>query len=552
MSLSTLLSQVLKNPPQVAIDHEIEVLHELPVQTLYFALKEADSDMALWLTENSRVTQLQGLIDLDCWSGDQFEPARFMNFFHLLARCSPQRLRYLSKELDPEVIVRSLMEYCTVVDFDPQEPPQVPESQLMISPDGKYALILKEEDLNIRESLMIWLDKISATDLDLMRRHLESCKWEQISDIEEFAYGIKKGRLEDHGFVDRSEAIGIYASGHASKLKAQLLANPLPPKAKAEASEATPSIDGSFIPEIIRGPLSESNFFATALAEIDEPKIKEVLILESLRAVNIAIMADDLIHESVDCIKEAASRTRKYLDLGLFYLCDGKIELGKRELIEQPLFEVVRLGWLLTKDLVTAADVLRSKYPSQTWGLSDGFLIQKLSGRHPELFESELKAIGSSNKEFISLESITKCAERLATLGAIQNFVQDSLSEVLHLETDPLASTESLYSRLLTGIVRQDIGGAFSVSPINPKEWELIQKGFQRERLNKLVETFCNKAPKNTQVHLEVRMHDCLDELEKYLKSRPSMPLANMFSALRIDKIKPQTKGSTNGQGANA
>lgn len=534
MNIKKLLEPVVDKMPEVLPDHEVSVLQEIPVETLYFALKDADNEVAHWTLENARSAQIQGIIDLDCWTGDQFLPERFLTMFHLIARCSPQKIQEYMQEIDPEVIVRSLMEFLDVVDFDPQEPPSVAESNLVLSPDSKYALLMKDNDPNLRESLLQWLNKLSAADLDLMRRHLESCKWEQKTEIEEFAYGMKKGRLEDMGFVDRHEALGIYSHGRSRDLKKQLLDNPLEPKVKVHASEIEDVMDGSFLPDALRAPLSEAEFFGNAVRKVDDPKLQELILMESFRCINIVIIADDQLHESIESIRFTADRARRYLDLGLFFLSDGDINRCAELLRVQPLREVLRLGWLLIRDLTQAASTLRTGFPESFWGLTDSFLIQKLKGRHPELFKNELSALGCRSEEFVSLEAISKCAERLATLGAIGSFYKEKLESNMKLHDDPLAPHESFYSRLLTAFARQSSGLAFSMTPLKASEWTKIATHFDRDSLDKLVETFVTQVEGAPGTHMQLRFADLIDDLANYLSKTQNLPKAEIFAPLRI------------------
>ncbi|MEZ4815189.1 MAG: DUF6178 family protein [Bdellovibrionota bacterium] len=58
--------------PTISADKEVETLKMLPSETLFLALKEADTESALWVMENASARQIQGVIDLDCWRGDSF------------------------------------------------------------------------------------------------------------------------------------------------------------------------------------------------------------------------------------------------------------------------------------------------------------------------------------------------------------------------------------------------------------------------------------------------------------------------------------------------
>ncbi|MEI7441809.1 MAG: DUF6178 family protein, partial [bacterium] len=109
MSLNSLLKSVLPELPAVSIEREIETLQMLPAETLFLSLKEADSETALWVMENARASQVQGVLDLDCWQGDAFLPERFFRYFEFITYTTPERLLEYMKDLDPEIIVLSLM-----------------------------------------------------------------------------------------------------------------------------------------------------------------------------------------------------------------------------------------------------------------------------------------------------------------------------------------------------------------------------------------------------------------------------------------------------------
>jgi hypothetical protein len=534
MSLENFLKPVLGEIPNIAERDEVEVLRDLPAETAFFALKEADNDMLLWFFENADVEQVQAVLDLECWNGDNFQAERFLNIFHFICKCSPEKLHEYMKDLDPEIIVRTLIEYTDVFNFDPQEPPAVEEHRLLLSPDSLYAIIFKSENPELRESLMQWLNKISAVDLQLMRRHLESCRWEQKTEIEEFAYGIKKGRLEDLGFLDPREAVSMYSRGDAPSFKKQLLENPLPSKSKEESLEALESIEGAFVPEIMREPLSESEIFAEALKKITAPSLKEVLLMEALRSMNISIMADDLIHEDLATIREATDRSRRYLDLGLFYLSEANIDRCSEILITQSLHSCTRLGWLLVHDLVKAAKIIRDSVPLHYWNSQDKALLEALQGRHPELNPMLAKDLGLSNDNLISLEAVLKVAERLNQLSAAGQFFKTKFAETLELNSRPLVENETLLARLFSALAHQVTTGQFQAKAVTPEVWDkFVQINLEKE-LKPALKIIIQNAPSSAQAYLEKRFTEAFSEIETYLQNKKTFPDSRFFKALLL------------------
>ena len=542
--LKTLLSQVLPNFPVVSPDTEVEVMQELPVETLYLALKNTDSETTLWFFQNAVPEQAQGLIDIDCWEGSEFLPERFEPYFKAIALCSPPKIAEYMKRLDPEVIVRSLMEYIEVRDYDPQNPPlDVPEQNLMLTLDNKYALVLKSENPEIREMLYLWMNKFSAADIELLRRHLESCKWEVASDLEEFGYQIKKGRIEDMGFVDYYEAIALYSRGKASTLKKELLDKPLAPDAKYPP-EFTPNEDTSsvmnpeFLPEAISQPLFGEGFLKESLKGITDTRRKSIVLMEILRTMNASLAADKTLFEDLEKIAIHTRRARSYVELGLLYLADGNTSKGTSLLETQPVGQLYRLGWLAVQDIVTVASELSARTPPRLFGELDADLLTSLKGRHPSLSDALRKDLQIKEETILSIEALIRIGARLTTLTVLDRYFGKDLENALVIGKHPLGTNESAYSRLLTGLFRQacqragaDV--AFDARPLTSPEWETLAVGFNETEMRKLSELVASRCPDNAREHFKERLLALVDDLVFYMRSNGAKkPDHRFFKAL--------------------
>jgi hypothetical protein len=522
---------------------EVDVLQELPVETLYLALKAADPESALWFYQNATPAQVQGLIDIDCWEGSQFLPERAAGFFKDLSRMEPLKLLEYMKSLDPEFIVRTLMEFCDVVDTDPQNPPELPENAFLLSPDNKYMLILKTQDPSIRDSLYHWLNKLSAASLELMRRHLESCKWEQVSDLEEFSYQIKKGRLEDMGFVDYHEAIALYAFGSAAELKKKLLENPISKNQKLRVrsiedaeEEADPTLNEEWLPSALADSLHAEGFLAKALAEIKNTQLREILLQEIIRTINAALSADKVLHLDIESIRKASVRSRKYMDLGLSYISQGSAQTGAQWLETQPLSEIYRLGWLVVQDLQRAVKSLSKITPLTFFGEADLKFLQDLNTRHPEIDPLYAKELAIPAGPLVELSSVLKVGERLAQLGWVQKFFLDSLEGSLEFSKRSLAPHESAYARLATLLFRQSLGdpsAKLSSEALTLAEWVDGAPKFNKEAFNKACMLIVEKAHEAARPLILKRMQSIADDTDYFCKNSASkIPDPRFFKGL--------------------
>jgi hypothetical protein len=541
-SLNELLKPVIDSPPVVSVESEVEVLHELPTETLYLALKEADAETSLWFFENALPEQVQGLVDIDCWDGSEFLPDRFEEYFKNISLLSPLKIAEYMKQLDPEVVVRGLLDLCDVQDYDPQNPPELEDDHYLLTLDNKYLLVLKKKSPDIKESLFQWINKFSAANIELLRRHLESCKWEVASDLEEFGYRIKKGRLEEMGFVDYHEAIALYGFGQASALKKEMLASPLGPEEKFPPDLLGENpISDSENPQLLPRPISKSvwgeGFIRDCLGKVSNPKHRRILIMELLRTVNASLAADRVLHESLALIEEASTRARRYLELGLLYLCEGDSERGAKSLLEQPLDQVYRLGWLTISDLSRAAREIKTQYGTQIFGDIDSRILMSFAdGRHPSLDSGLEKDLEIA--EFPSFPSVLKVGSRLAELSALAHYVWTELEATLAFQSRPLVANESMYSRLLALLFRQASGGSISSGAITTNEWTEFSSKVDWVLLDKSVSLIAERMPERARALFAKRLKEHTADLRLYIESNPptKIPDTRFFKSLIIAK----------------
>jgi len=552
MSLKSLVSSVLPRFPQVSADSEVAVLQDLPVETLYLALKSADAELVHWFFRNALPRQVQGLIDIDCWQGDVFLPERFELFFRSLVEQPPVKLAEYMKQLDSEIVVRGLLEHCEVKDFDRHEPIDMPENTFLISPDSKYVLMLLTEDPETREVLMQWMNRMAAADIEHMRRILEALKWEQKSDLEEFGYQVKKGRLEEMGFVDYHEALSLYSRGQTAELKKELLENPLDPSAKTtsvrrgdvneEDTDFDTAAHSEFLPDVIAGPLAQEGFLAEAFRRVKDVPLREVLLMETLRTVNGSLSADRLLHGSIEDIGVATVRTRRYLDLGLTILSDNNLDRGAELLGRVRLDDIFRLGWLAIQDLGKAAvDLQKQPY---LFHEDDFALVAGLRGRHPELSPEALRDLGLEAANLMRPEALLKVGIRLAQLGSIGKYLSETLGASLALPTRPTAAHDTALGRLMAGLLRQASGSEFRPDPISAVEWPTLAKKFQSEALLKSADLAASRCPEPGRSHLVSRLKSASDDIRfQITNSAQRFPDRRFFKGLALESANaPQEK----------
>jgi len=512
-----------------------EVLQQIPPETIYLSLKESDWATSLWLFENLKTEQLQSLIDIDCWKGDQFCAERYRPFFSLFSLMHPTKLKEHMKNLDPEIIVRNFIEYAQIIKYDHEEPPDVEEHLLLISPDHAYAFVFYKEDREIKEEIYQWMNKLYAGDLDLSRRILESCIWEQKSELEEFAYTIKKGRLEENGFLDKHEAVKIFSTGNAPSFKEFLLDHPLKKEYKKSIARISGSIDEKMLPEAITSKLFTDNFFTNVLSQIEDTELREALGLEAIRSLNALLITDDIFHKDLIEIQNAVELGRHYLNLGLTYLSGANPNLAVDAIETQSFLNILRLGWLLSQDLVKAAQKIKANeinyFPKE-----DKELVLALDKRHPEISPLLLQDLGCESRNYLSLEGVTKIATRLGEIASFQSFCSEDLADALNNTEDPIEENENAFSRLLTGVLRQASSLSFSTKAMSKSEWETLVQNFNIDEAKKIVQLMSNKTQPVLKNYFYLKLNDVLEEFKVFLNTNKDFPDAKFFSHFRVEK----------------
>jgi len=519
MSLNGLLKAVIPSLPLVSADKEVETLRMLPAETLFLALKEADTESALWVMENAKAAQVQGVLDLDCWKGDEFLAERFFRYFEYMTYTTPEKLLEYMKEIDPEVIVLALKEVVDVVDFDPQEPPEVEEERMLLTPDSKYALLFKTADSNLRDRLFHWCNKMSSVDIDLMRRHLESLKWENKNDLQEFGYQIKKARIEELGFVEREDALKFFSRISAPELRKQLLDHPLEKHVKEDSPLIETLGNEDFLPQPISKAVSDEGYFRKAMQHIENNHMLELLRMEVVRTVNAVFTAEDMLNEGLDPLRDSAARTRAYLDLGLLYLSGGDEKKAAEDLKIQSVFEVSRLGWTLVQDLNRAAAEVKKNFPLSLFESSEREFLNSLHGRHPQIQHPDvLRDLGLENFKYFTLETLHRCADQLGALGILGHFFTETIGASL-LVGEKFEDSESAWARLTTALFRQASGREFSAKKISLNEFKEIKGSWNEETAFKILKLISDKVPAPARSLFDRRSKDFLDTLSGLVKS---------------------------------
>jgi hypothetical protein len=329
-----------------------QLVPQVPVQDLYYAIKEVGLADAHEVVALATPEQLRGFLDLDLWDRDRLDELRMNEWLGALVEAGPEKLGAAIEALDGEVIALWLQRQARVYDLTLDELPEEPEGRFYPTPDRFFMLdVLLEGELG--KSLERVIDWIYRADLGLARRVMMSARWELASDLEEFSYRWRIGRMADLGYAEYYEALAVYR--FLDPASVQIDEGTQQPPPTTESGEAV------HLPVHLAKALDDKSYFARALATLADPQALETLQGHLMVLVNRVMAADRLQPSDMEGAGRSFERAVGYLGLGLEFLSRGEPARAGRALETIALERIFRVGVSLTLQLGRLANTLWEK-----------------------------------------------------------------------------------------------------------------------------------------------------------------------------------------------
>jgi hypothetical protein len=379
----------------------------LPVQELYYAIKEVGLADAAELVALATAEQVQGFVDLDVWERDHLDERRVDAWIDTLADAGYEKMGAIIEALDPEVLALWLKRQAVIYDLTIEDPPEDSEGHFFPTPDRFYLLdiIVGGEEGKALERMLDWIYRY---DLELGRRIIMSAKWELDSDLEEHAWRWRQGRMADLGYVDFYEALSIY----------QWL-DPASVKVDEHTFVAPPPETPTELPAVLAGSLDEAGFFGKALGTLGSDAEVERLHGALVLLINKAMAADLVDPGDFEHGKEALGRAVAYVGLGLEYLARGDATRAGQALLSVALERIFRVGFSLTLQLKTLADTLVHKGGVDPIGIDAPWddVMRALRQRRPEYPRALDTPPANGTRHFATLADVARAAAALETIA---------------------------------------------------------------------------------------------------------------------------------------
>jgi len=438
----------------ILLSHKDKALvRSLPAQELYLTLKEIGEEEALPLLALASHQQLTYIFDLEFWDKDVLSPARVIKWLELLRMASQDQLQSWLKRADPELLVLALQKLVQVFVADPDNlgAEEWRNYEDIFTLDELYYFKpLDKKNRNIIEKTLIYLRDIDAEQFYTL---MDSVRMELPLELEDTAYRVREGRLEDYGFYSFDDAFEIYRYLSPEKMK-ELQENPEKPFPPKTPVVRYPVMLGQDVPSLLRGCLSQM----TSL-ELEDFYHQFAML------ANKVMVADSMDLTELENVKRAVEKVYGYLEIGLSSWSKGNLEDAKGLLQKQWLQYIFQAGF---------SQVLRLRFRAQriceqNWfkslgkrfslfGEVDGRRIEALIQGRPKFYSEEkafeLREFRSMKDIWLAEKSVAKaelCAKLFFEILGLDEIKLKKLCSIYPFE---LNFQVILAGLLVSGVVR--------------------------------------------------------------------------------------------------
>jgi hypothetical protein len=297
-------------------------LENVPLQPLYLALKNlTPNQVAEYLPRLSK-EQRQLIQDLDLWFRDELEPDQFDFWVQSFAQVMDDDVR---GEFSTGVsFLMYLKGRFNIWTFD-QEDPQYPDhDNYFLTDDGLLLFEFHEDFPYIAEVRALIRELYAQMGVENAYTWLFKMVSEGAFSFLEDEFQMKKGRLNDAGFVDYYDALEV----DNPFINRAIMENKLKKKEKISVGVSTFS-KNQVLPEKALTPFKES--FSTLeeeIAKVTDEKRMSYLRFNFLRLVNSNVVLRGSFKDGAIAIARAGEKTRNSLLLGYDYMINYAIPQG--------------------------------------------------------------------------------------------------------------------------------------------------------------------------------------------------------------------------------
>jgi len=447
----------------------------LSVPDLYFLVKDVGVADSYELLALASPEQVQGCLDLDSWDRDHPQLEGIKPWLAAITDGGYERLAQVWRGLDPELCALLLARWTRIWDHSLGEAPDDDEDgALYQTPDTFFTLKVQSDRQDDIALIFGLVEDLYRGDPDLARHTLMAARSEPVTELEEYAYRWRSGRMADLGYVDFYDALEVF--------------RPLDPETV---------LIGEGTADVIRGPADEPAgastlpvrmveqvvgraFLARALDGVRDPAEAERLETALLVLVNKVLAAARVSPGDEEAIIVGTEHATATVSLGLESVSGGDLALATQALASVSLGRLHRVGYTMTLRLARLARSLASK-AACAGGDTQAVLAAVLRARpfYPLVLDDPPS---EGVRPFESTLDVQRVASHLAELT-----FRLAIAERLGIDVHALADADGdheLDDYLRTALVRGLLDRELNSAPLGSDEIdEALRTAFARGKL---------------------------------------------------------------------
>ncbi|MDO3376927.1 DUF6178 family protein [Geoalkalibacter halelectricus] len=376
-----------------------ELVRRLPSQEVYLLIKELGVEDCVELLAMATTEQMTTFFDLDLWQGEELMPQPTLEWLAMLLETGERKVVETAREMDFELLTLMLRKFIVITRGLES---LVDEDALA---DGRSERIYEMDFVDSESAKIIghFLDILYRHDRDFYLLLMETVRNEADSSLEDFAYQGRSARLQDRGFPDPFEALGVFAYLAPASFSMEARAK-IPFRAAEEGAEA-PGFVLAVPPANLLGEILARGLEPDACWELTY-LLNKVMIAER---VDVGDLAQ---------VQQAMQQVYRYLNIALEHLAGKDLDQAIRYFDNAYLEYLFRLGLSLTLDLKKRAEALRGAPPAFYLDGPFRALLEALCRKRPMLYEGALDVHRAGERPFAAVEEVHLCArwlERIET-----------------------------------------------------------------------------------------------------------------------------------------
>ncbi|MCX6130977.1 MAG: DUF6178 family protein, partial [Proteobacteria bacterium] len=345
-----------------------EIVPELPVQALYYAIKQKGMDEVLDLLPLLSQEQVERMIDYDAWSHDQLVPKKLFQFLKAFGEVSREQLYERFAHLDEEYQLATLQNFFRVYEVEViYDLPEAIQDLVYAMPcNTVFYEILSEdpEEIAFVEELMEAAKECNMRYAYSLLGHASYMPpAEQAAQVAIF----RKARLEEDGFVSYQDSLQLF----------------MPVDRLSLLSRWNPSVQTMNLASLVQ-KAGQGAFLDAVLEAAQE----EALSLDELYAMhqgflylaNALCAASHVEPDDIVGLNRLLEQGKAIVSLGLEYIAQGQLEVGIAALRGESCQTLFRVGLSLVDEIRAEllhqllalrwprSEVLMRHYLAKQWG----------------------------------------------------------------------------------------------------------------------------------------------------------------------------------------